>query len=77
MRKKNKEEEHNLEERNSARRRSQVKCQLVQTGYTKRIELLLFLPYNKHIINRAIKSACMEESSPRSCVQTLLRLVCT
>ena len=62
MRKKNKEEEHNLEERNSARRRSQVKCQLVQTGYTKRIELLLFLPYNKHIINRAIKSACMEES---------------
>ena len=76
MRKKSKEDEQNLEEWNSARRRSEEKCQLVQTSYIKRIELFLFLPYNKHLINRA-KSVCMGESWPRSCVQTSLRSVCT
>ena len=55
------EDEENLEERNSARRRSQAKCQLVQTSYITRIELFLFLPYIKHLINRA-KSVCMGKS---------------
>ena len=48
----------------------------VQTIYIKRILLFLSLPYNKHLINRA-KSVCMEETWPRSCVQTSLRSVCT
>ena len=61
MRKKSKEHEQNLEEENSARRLSEAKCQLVQTSFIKRIELFLFLPYNKHLINRA-KSVCMGES---------------
>ena len=61
MRKKSKENEQTLKELNLAHRRSQVKCQLVQTSYIKRIKLFLFLPYNKHLINRA-KSVCMEES---------------
>ena len=74
--KKSKEDEQNLEEWNSARRCSEAKCQLVQTSYIKRIELLLSLPYNKHLINRA-KSVCMGESWPRSRVQTSLRSVCT
>ena len=73
--KKSKEDEQNLEW-NSARCRSEAKCQLVQTSYIKGIELFLFLPYNKHLINRA-KSVCMGESWPRSCVQTSLRSVCT
>ena len=61
MRKKSKEDEQTLEELNSTHRRSQAKCQLIQTSYIKRIELFLFSPYNKHLINRA-KSVCMEES---------------
>ena len=76
-RKKSKEDEQNLEEWNSAPRRSEAKCQLVQTSYIKRIELFLFLPYNKHLINRAKSAVCMGESWPRSCVQTSLRSVCT
>ena len=35
-----------------------------------------FLPYNKHLINRA-KSVCMGESWPRSCAHKSLRSVCT
>ena len=35
--KKSKEDEQTLEELNSAHRRSQAKCQLVQTSYIKRI----------------------------------------
>ena len=77
MRKKSKEEKQNLEELNSARRHSQAKCQLVQTSYIKRIELFTFLPYNKHLINRASKSVCMGESCHWSCVQTSLRSNCT
>ena len=61
MRKKGKEDEQTLEKLNSAHRRSQAKCQLIQTSYIKRIKLLLFSPYNKHLINRA-KSVCMGES---------------
>ena len=61
MRKKSKEDEQTLEELNSAHRRSQAKCQLVQTSYIKRIKLFFFSPYNKHLIYRA-KSVCMEES---------------
>ena len=64
MRKKSKKDEQNLEEWNLARRRSEAKCQLVQASYIKRIELFLFLPYNKHLINRA-NSVCMGESWPR------------
>ena len=74
--KKSKEDEQTLEELNFAHRRSQAKCQLLQTSYIKRIKLFLFSPYNKHLINRA-KSVCMEESWPPSCVQTSLRSVCT
>ena len=59
--KKSKEDEQTLEELNSAHRRSQAKCQLIQTSYIKRIELFLFSPYNKRLINRA-KSVCMGES---------------
>ena len=61
MRKKSKEDEQTLEELNSAHRHSQAKCQLIQTSYIKRIELFLFSPYNKHLINRA-KSVYMRES---------------
>ena len=50
--KKSKEDEQTLGELNSAHRRSQVKCQLVQTSYIKRINFFLFLPYNKHLTNR-------------------------
>ena len=74
MQKKSKEEEKTLEELNSAHCRSQANCQLVQTSYIKRV--VLFLPYNKHLINRA-KSVCMGESWPRSCVHTSLGSVCT
>ena len=61
MRKKSKEDKLTLEELNLAYRHSQAKCELVQTSYIKRIKLFLFLPYNKHLVNRA-KSVCMEES---------------
>jgi len=42
MRKKSKKDEQTLGELNSAHRRSQAKCQLVQTSYIKRIKLFLF-----------------------------------
>jgi len=42
IRKKSKEDEKTLAELNSAHRRSEAKCQLVQTSYNKRIKLLLF-----------------------------------
>ena len=76
MRKKSKEDEQTLEDRNSAHLRSQAKCQLKQTSYVKRIKLLLFPPYNKHLINRA-KSVCMGETWPWSlyrphCVRSVL-----
>ena len=61
MREKSKEDEQNFEERNSPVRRSQAKCQLVKTSYIKRIKLVLFSPYNKHLSNRA-KLVCMGES---------------
>ena len=56
MRKKNKEDEQTLEELNSGHRRSQAKCQLIQTSYIKRIYLLLFSPYNKHLISELSRS---------------------
>ena len=59
--KKSKETEQTLEELNLAHRRSQAKCRLIQTSNIRRIKLLLFSPYNKHLINRA-KSVCMGES---------------
>ena len=62
MRKQSKEGEQTLEELNlAAHHRLQANCHLVQTSYIKRIKLFLFLPYNKHLINRA-KSVCMGES---------------
>ena len=48
-----KDDENTLAELNSAHRRSQVKCQLVQTSHIKRIKLFLFAPCTKHLINRA------------------------
>ena len=56
---KSKEDEQTLEELNSAHRRSQAKCQLLQTSYIERIKVFLFLPYNKHRPDRA-NSVCME-----------------
>ena len=56
MRKKSKEGEQTMEELNLAHRRSQAKCQLLQTSYIKRIKLLLFLPYNKHLITELSRS---------------------
>ena len=73
---KSKQDEQPLEELNLAHRRSQAKCQSLQTSYIKRIKLFLFLPYNKHLISQA-ESVCMEESWPRSFVLTSLRPVCT
>ena len=61
MRQKSTEDEQTLEELNLANRRSQANCQVVQTSYIERIKLFLFLPCNKHLINRA-KSVCMGES---------------
>ena len=46
MSKKSKEDEQTLEELNSAHRRLQAKCQLIQTSYIKQIKLFLFSPYN-------------------------------
>ena len=60
-RKNSKEDKKTLDELNSAHRRSQAKCQLIQTSYIKRIKLFLFSPYNKHRINRA-KLVCLGES---------------
>ena len=60
MRKKRKEDEQTLEESNSAHRRLQAKCQLIQTSYIKRFNCSCFA-INKHLINRA-KSVCMGES---------------
>ena len=45
--KKSKEDEQNLEEWNSARRRSETKCQLVQTSYINKLNCSCFC----HIIN--------------------------
>ena len=56
MRKKSKEDEQTLEELNSARCRSEAKCQLVQTSYIERIELFLFLPYNKILLTKLSRS---------------------
>jgi len=42
MRKKSKEDEQTLAELSSAHRRSQAKCQLVQTNYIKQIFFFLF-----------------------------------
>ena len=53
MKEKSEEEEQTLEELTSVHRRSQGKCQLVQTSYITQTKLFLFLPYNKHLINRA------------------------
>ena len=47
MRNKSKEDEQNSEEWNSARRRSQAKCQLVQTNYVNELNCSCFC----HIIN--------------------------
>ena len=52
-----------MEGLNLAHRRSQAKCQLVQTSYIKRIKLFLFLPYNKHLINRANMAGEMVQNS--------------
>ena len=56
MRKKSKEDEQTLEELNSASRRSQAKCKLVQTSYIKRLKLFLFLPYNKLLLTEPSRS---------------------
>ena len=64
-----KKDERALEELNSAHCRSQAKCQLVQTSYIKRIKLLLFLPFYKHLIDRG-KSVFLGESQ-------LTLVVCT
>ena len=57
-----------MEELNLAHRRSQAKCQLVQSGYIKRIKWFLFSPYNKHLINQA-KSVCTYDLGQDSPIQ--------
>ena len=75
MSKKSKQDEQTLEELiNSAHRRSQAKCQLVQTSYIKRIKLLLFLPYNKHVINQA-KSVWENLHCVRSVLTTSVKIL--
>ena len=59
---KSEEDEQTLEELNSAYCHSQGNCQLVQTSKIKRIKLSLFLPYDKHLINRAKSVNTREES---------------
>ena len=59
--KNSKVDEKTLKELISAHCRSQAKCEIVQSNYTKQIKLFLCLLYNKHLINRA-KSVCMGES---------------
>ena len=44
------EDKQTLAELNLAHRRSQAKCQFVQTSYIKPMKLFLFLPYT-HVIN--------------------------
>ena len=58
---KREDDEQTFTELSSAHRRSQAKCQLVQTIYIKRIKIVLVWPYNKYLINRA-RSVCMGES---------------
>ena len=62
MRKKSKEYEETYEELNLAYRRSQAKCQLIQTSYIKQILMVLFSPYNKHFINQATVSRSVWEN---------------
>ena len=50
------EGEQTLEEFNSAHRRSQAKCQLIQTGKIKGIKLFLFAPYNKLLLTELSRS---------------------
>ena len=69
MRQKSTEDEQTLEELNLANRRSQANCQVVQTSYIERIKLFLFLPCNKHLINRA-KSVCTYDLGQDSRIQT-------
>ena len=74
MRKKSKEDEQTLEELNSAHRRSQAKCQLVQTSHIKRIKLFLFSPY-KNILLTELSRSVWENLDLG--VQTSLPSVCT
>ena len=53
MRKKSKEDEQTLTDLSSAHRLSQVKCQLVQTSYIKRIKFFLFAIYRRNLDIRA------------------------
>ena len=60
MRKKSKEYEETYEELNLAYRRSQAKCQLIQTSYIKQIKLFLFSPHNKHLdLGRVYRPHCV------------------
>ena len=59
MRRKSKQNEQTLTGLNPAHRRSQEKCQLVQTSQVKTIKLFLFAACNKH--NRG-KLVCVGES---------------
>ena len=60
MRKQSKVDEQNLEEKLGSSPFSS-KMSVSTNQLHKRIELFLFLLYNKHLINRA-KSVCMGES---------------
>ena len=60
MRKKSKEDRTSKLWKNLKIRLIAVRKQNV-SEYMKRIKLFLFLPYNKHLINRT-KSVCMGES---------------
>ena len=51
-----KSKEQTLEELTSAHRRSQAKCQLVQTSYIKRIKWSLFSPCNNILLTELSRS---------------------
>jgi len=66
MRKKSKEDEQTLTDLSSTHRRSQAKCQLVQTSYIKRIKFFLFAIYRRNLDIRAkglVKYVCHNEVS--------------
>ena len=59
--KKSEEDEQTLDEFNLVHCCSPAKCHFVEASNIKRMKLLLFVPCNKQLINRA-ESFCIEES---------------
>jgi len=67
MRKKSKEDEQTMAELSSAHRRSQAKCQLVQTSYIKRI-IFFFISLGTSTICIFSGTNILEENSQYFCI---------